>query len=83
MIYAVLILLLAYVLGSIPTGYWVAKAAKGIDIRQFGSGSTGATNVWRCVGKPWLYGWIADQWLSSGDHWPLPIWYQLWWQDQL
>jgi glycerol-3-phosphate acyltransferase PlsY len=51
MVYAVLILLLAYVLGSIPTGYWVAKAAKGIDIRQFGSGSTGATNVWRCVGK--------------------------------
>jgi len=51
MIYAVLILVLSYVLGSIPTGYWIAKAVKGIDIRQFGSGSTGATNVWRCVGK--------------------------------
>ena len=53
MIYAVLTLVAAYVLGSIPTGYWVAKAVKGIDIRNFGSGSTGATNVLRCVGKKW------------------------------
>ncbi len=44
-------LLLAYLLGSIPTGYWVAKLVKGIDIRKEGSGSTGATNVLRCVGK--------------------------------
>lgn len=42
--------LLAYVIGSIPTGYWVGKA-KGIDIRKVGSGSTGATNVYRSVGK--------------------------------
>jgi glycerol-3-phosphate acyltransferase PlsY len=41
----------AYLVGSIPTGYWLVKALKGIDIRKFGSGSTGATNVWRCVGK--------------------------------
>lgn len=41
----------SYLLGSIPTGYWLTKALKGIDIRQFGSGSTGATNVYRCVGK--------------------------------
>ncbi|MCW5821968.1 MAG: glycerol-3-phosphate 1-O-acyltransferase PlsY [Cyanobacteria bacterium TGS_CYA1] len=44
-------LVLAYLLGSIPTGFWVAKIAKGIDIRKEGSGSTGATNVLRCVGK--------------------------------
>lgn len=44
-------LLIAYLLGSIPTGYWVAKLVKGIDIRNEGSGSTGATNVLRCVGK--------------------------------
>lgn len=44
-------LLIAYLLGSIPTGFWVAKLAKGIDIREEGSGSTGATNVLRCVGK--------------------------------
>jgi glycerol-3-phosphate acyltransferase PlsY len=41
----------AYLVGSIPTGYWLVKAVKGIDIRKFGSGSTGATNVWRCVGR--------------------------------
>ncbi|ELR97533.1 glycerol-3-phosphate 1-O-acyltransferase PlsY [Gloeocapsa sp. PCC 73106] len=45
------LLLLAYLLGSIPTGYWVAKYLKDIDIREYGSGSTGATNVLRNVGK--------------------------------
>lgn len=46
------LLLIAYQLGSIPTGYLVAKAVKGIDIREHGSGNTGATNVLRVVGKP-------------------------------
>jgi glycerol-3-phosphate acyltransferase PlsY len=41
---------LGYLLGSIPIGYLVALSA-GIDIREHGSGSTGATNVWRCVGR--------------------------------
>ena len=40
----------AYLVGSIPTGYWLVKILKGIDIRQLGSGSTGATNVYRNVG---------------------------------
>ncbi|MBD1872313.1 glycerol-3-phosphate 1-O-acyltransferase PlsY [Nodosilinea sp. FACHB-131] len=47
----VLLIVAAYLLGSIPTGYLVAKAVKGIDIRQYGSGGTGATNVLRTVGK--------------------------------
>lgn len=47
----VALLVVAYLLGSTPTGYLVAKAAKDIDIRQYGSGNTGATNVWRVVGK--------------------------------
>ncbi|NEQ44431.1 MAG: glycerol-3-phosphate 1-O-acyltransferase PlsY [Leptolyngbya sp. SIOISBB] len=46
-----LTLLAAYVLGSIPTGYLIAKVIKGIDIREHGSGNTGATNVMRVVGK--------------------------------
>ncbi len=46
-----LILLGAYLLGSIPTGYIAAKLLKGIDIREHGSGSTGATNVLRTLGK--------------------------------
>ena len=46
-----LICALGYLLGSIPTGYWIGKISKGIDVREIGSGSTGATNVLRCVGK--------------------------------
>lgn len=45
------VLLLAYLLGSIPTGYTAARLIKGIDIREHGSGSTGATNVLRTLGK--------------------------------
>jgi acyl phosphate:glycerol-3-phosphate acyltransferase len=44
-------LIMAYLLGSIPTGYMAAKLLKGIDIREVGSGSTGATNVLRTLGK--------------------------------
>lgn len=47
----VLMWALAYLLGSFPTGYLVARWAKGIDIRQYGSGGTGATNVLRTVGR--------------------------------
>ncbi|CCH65354.1 Acyl-phosphate:glycerol-3-phosphate O-acyltransferase PlsY [Richelia intracellularis HM01] len=46
-----LIIFIAYLLGSIPTGYIAVKAIKGIDIRDIGSGSTGATNVLRTLGK--------------------------------
>ncbi|QZZ22067.1 glycerol-3-phosphate acyltransferase [Leptothermofonsia sichuanensis E412] len=46
-----LLLLLAYLLGSIPTGYWAGKLLQGIDIREHGSRSTGATNVLRTLGK--------------------------------
>jgi glycerol-3-phosphate acyltransferase PlsY len=46
-----LIALGAYLLGSIPTGFLVAKA-KGIDIRSVGSGNIGATNAMRVLGKP-------------------------------
>jgi glycerol-3-phosphate acyltransferase PlsY len=46
-----LILIVAYLLGSIPTGYLAGKWLKGIDIRERGSGSIGATNVLRTLGK--------------------------------
>ena len=46
-----LILLLGYLFGSFPSGYLAGKIAKGIDIRSLGSGSTGATNVLRHIGK--------------------------------
>lgn len=48
---SVLIVLFAYLLGSIPTGYLAGRWLLGIDIREHGSGSTGATNVLRTLGK--------------------------------
>jgi glycerol-3-phosphate acyltransferase PlsY len=41
---------LGYLMGSIPVGYSVVKLVKGIDIRGYGSGHTGGTNVWRAAG---------------------------------
>ncbi len=44
--------LLAYLLGSVPFGLLLARS-RGVDIRAVGSRNIGATNVFRCVGKPW------------------------------
>jgi acyl phosphate:glycerol-3-phosphate acyltransferase len=43
-----------YLAGSIPTGYWLVRLVRGIDIRRVGSRSIGATNVWRVMG--WKFG---------------------------
>ena len=45
----------AYIIGSIPTGYIIVKVFTGKDIRTIGSGSTGATNVKRVMGKKWFF----------------------------
>lgn len=45
----------AYLIGSIPTGYIIVKLFTGQDIRKSGSGSTGATNVKRVMGKKWFF----------------------------
>ncbi|HEY9626703.1 MAG TPA: glycerol-3-phosphate 1-O-acyltransferase PlsY [Coleofasciculaceae cyanobacterium] len=47
---AIFVAAIAYLLGSIPTGYWLGRL-RGIDIREHGSKSTGATNVLRTLGK--------------------------------
>src|SRR3954464_6539922 len=44
-------LAIAYLLGSTPTGYLAGKLLKGLDLREHGSRSTGATNVLRTLGK--------------------------------
>jgi len=46
-----LILFLGYLFGSFPSGYLAGRITKGVDIRSLGSGSTGATNVLRHIGK--------------------------------
>jgi glycerol-3-phosphate acyltransferase PlsY len=57
----ILLLLTGYLLGSIPSGYLAGRFWRGIDIRQEGSGSTGATNVLRVVGKgPALLVFLVD-----------------------
>lgn len=54
-------LLLGYLLGSIPSGFLAGRWCKGIDLRTIGSGSTGATNVLRSVGKgPALVVFLVD-----------------------
>jgi glycerol-3-phosphate acyltransferase PlsY len=49
-----LVILVGYILGSIPFGYIIAKM-KGIDITKLGSGNIGATNVGRYLGKPYFF----------------------------
>ena len=55
------LLLAGYLLGSIPSGYLAGRWLAGLDIRREGSGSTGATNVLRVVGKgPALVVFLVD-----------------------
>ena len=58
---ALLLLAIGYLLGSTPSGYLAGRWLKGIDLRDCGSGSTGATNVLRNVGKgPALVVFLID-----------------------
>jgi len=76
----ILLIIAAYLLGSIPTGLLLAKAA-GVDIRSSGSGNIGATNVYRTLGRSvgilTLVGdcfkgvlpVVAAVWLGMSDNW--------------
>ncbi len=50
-----IVFVISYLIGSIPTGYIIVKAKTGKDIREVGSGSTGATNVKRVLGTPYFF----------------------------
>jgi glycerol-3-phosphate acyltransferase PlsY len=48
-----LLTILAYLIGSIPTSVWVSQYFFDIDIRDYGSGNAGATNTYRVLGPKW------------------------------
>ena len=55
------IVIINYIIGSIPAAYIAGKVLKGIDIRQYGSGNVGATNALRVLGKgPGIAVFVAD-----------------------
>lgn len=65
---AIIALILAYLVGSVPSAVWIGKTFYGVDVRDFGSGNSGATNTFRVLGKraglfvlsiDILKGWLA------------------------
>jgi glycerol-3-phosphate acyltransferase PlsY len=48
-----LLIAFAYLIGSVPTAVWISKSLFGIDIRDYGSGNSGATNTFRVLGAKW------------------------------
>jgi len=58
MISFLVIVVLSYLLGSIPTSVWIGKLFKGVDIREHGSGNPGATNTFRILG--WKAGTVVS-----------------------
>jgi len=49
----VLFIFFAYLIGSIPTAVWISRYFFGVDIRDYGSGNSGATNTFRVLGSKW------------------------------
>jgi len=67
-------LLLAYILGSVPSAVWIGKLFYNVDVREFGSGNAGTTNTLRILGKkPALFVFIFDL-LKGFVACYLPIW---------
>lgn len=76
-IYTVVVFVLAYLLGSIPSAVWIGKSFHNIDVREHGSGNAGTTNVIRVLGWntgiPVLLIDVAKGWLAS----MLPLFFNL------
>lgn len=72
-------LLVAYLIGSVPTAVWIGQSFYGIDVREYGSGNAGATNTFRVIGKKAgvivlildiLKGWISVNIAYLGSYEP-------------
>lgn len=68
------VLLISYLLGSVPTSLWMGRLVRGIDIREYGSGNAGATNTFRILGWPsgvvvlsldFFKGFVSTYWVSQ------------------
>ena len=53
MMYLAALYILSYLIGAVPTAYLIGRIIKGVDIRAYGSGNVGGTNVFYHVGKKW------------------------------
>lgn len=71
-------LAIAYLFGSIPTGYLAGRLLKGVDIRELGSKSTGATNVLRTLGKWAALAVLAIDVLKGAAAIVFARWFYLW-----
>ena len=49
-----LLFVYSYLVGSVPTAYIIGRLVKGIDIREYGSGNVGGSNVFQHVGRRWI-----------------------------
>ncbi len=53
LLHSLIFLLVSYLFGALPIGLMVGRMVKGIDVRDYGSGNIGASNVWRTMGPLW------------------------------
>ena len=61
----------SYLLGAIPTAYIIARLAKGVDLRRYGSGNVGASNLFHHAGRKWVVPLGLFEVLIKGA---VPIW---------
>lgn len=71
-------LVVAYFLGAIPTGYLAGHLLKGVDLREHGSASTGATNVLRTLGKRAFWAVLFIDVLKGVAAITFALWYYPW-----
>ena len=69
-----IVIVLAYLLGSIPTGIWIGKYFYQTDIRKYGSGNSGTTNTFRVLGKKAGIIVLLMDMLKGSAATLLPIW---------